>query len=265
MSWRLFFALTAAGMVGAVAVIPFLRAVASVGAAASGESPPPGRALTLAVLIQSAVLLSVTVAAGLWLSQRVGLRVWPLDPGHGAAAGGGLRALLAPALLGMLTAAALIALDALLFARTLPRSFRPLLELPLWKRLAGVLYGGITEELISRLFVMSLLVWLIAHAWRTPAGGPAPGAYWCALAGAALAFAALHLPATMALAPLTPKLIARGLLLNGAAGAVFGYLYWRRGLVAAMAAHMGADLILLGPGFALVRALMDRAQVPSAA
>jgi hypothetical protein len=35
---------------------------------------------------------------------------------------------------------------------------QPLLAIPLWKRLLGsVLYGGITEELVMRLFLVSLV------------------------------------------------------------------------------------------------------------
>ena len=31
---------------------------------------------------------------------------------------------------------------------------------------------------------------------------------------------------------------------NGTPGLVFGWLYWRRGLIAAMLAHFGLDLVL---------------------
>jgi membrane protease YdiL (CAAX protease family) len=43
---------------------------------------------------------------------------------------------------------------------------------------------------------------------------------------------------------LTPALIARALILNGIPGIAFGWLYWRRGLEAAMVAHFSADLVL---------------------
>ena len=44
---------------------------------------------------------------------------------------------------------------------------------------------------------------------------------------------------------LTPLVIARTLVLNGLAGVVFGWLYWRRGLLAAMVAHFTFDLVVL--------------------
>ena len=61
---------------------------------------------------------------------------------------------------------------------------------------------------------------------------------------AAVLFGLGHLPATAALLPLTPAVVARAVVLNGIAGVVFGWLYWRRGLEAAMVAHFCADLVL---------------------
>ena len=60
----------------------------------------------------------------------------------------------------------------------------------------------------------------------------------------ALLFGLGHLPATAVVWPLTPLVVARALLLNGLGGLVFGWLYWRRGLLAAIVAHVGADLVL---------------------
>ena len=44
--------------------------------------------------------------------------------------------------------------------------------------------------------------------------------------------------------PLTPLVITRAILLNGIGGVVFGWLYWKRGLEAAMIAHFSADIVL---------------------
>lgn len=166
--------------------------------------------------------------------------------------------LLIPALLwGVAAGAALALAEVLMFARHLPPEFHPLLRIPLWKRLlAGVVYGGVTEELLTRLFLMSLLAWGLGFAWKAPGGLPAAGAFWGAIVIAALLFGALHLPATAAIAPLTPMLVLRALLLNGVAGVVFGFLFWRHGLEAAMLAHASAHLVLQGPGFVLIRAVL---------
>jgi len=44
--------------------------------------------------------------------------------------------------------------------------------------------------------------------------------------------------------PLSPAVIARAVILNGIPGVAFGWLYWQRGLEAAMVAHFSADLVL---------------------
>ena len=46
-----------------------------------------------------------------------------------------------------------------------------------------------------------------------------------------------HLPALAQSVTLTPALVARTVLLNAVAGVLFGWLYWRRSLEAAMVAH----------------------------
>jgi membrane protease YdiL (CAAX protease family) len=67
---------------------------------------------------------------------------------------------------------------------------------------------------------------------------------WTANVLAALLFGALHLPFTATIVAITPALVARALLLNGLAGVIFGWLYWRRSLEAAMVAHATVHVAL---------------------
>ena len=67
---------------------------------------------------------------------------------------------------------------------------------------------------------------------------------WFALLVAAVLFGAGHLPAAAKIWPLDGVVIARTLLLNGIGGVAFGWLYWKRGLEAAMIAHFSADIVL---------------------
>lgn len=60
---------------------------------------------------------------------------------------------------------------------------------------------------------------------------------WGALALTAVLFGVLHLRAVAGLAPLSAPLVARTVLLNALGGLVYGWLFWRRGLEAAMLAH----------------------------
>lgn len=111
-----------------------------------------------------------------------------------------------------------------------------------WQGLLASLYGGIDEEILLRLGVMTVLVWLIA--WLTRSRHPAGWIYWAGTLLAAILFGLGHLPATAALVALTPLIVTRAVVLNGLAGVVFGWLYWRRGLLAAMVAHFAGDLVL---------------------
>ena len=57
-------------------------------------------------------------------------------------------------------------------------------------------------------------------------------------------YAPLTLTTLASLVPLTPLVIARTVVLNGLLGIIFGWLYWRHGLEAAMISHFSADIVL---------------------
>lgn len=107
--------------------------------------------------------------------------------------------------------------------------------------LASVLYGGIIEEVMLRLFFMSLIalvIWKVFYKKYDREHIPT-SVFVAANIIAALAFAAGHLPATsMLFGELTPLILLRCFLLNGGAGLVFGWLYRKYGIVYAMIGHM---------------------------
>ena len=113
-----------------------------------------------------------------------------------------------------------------------------------WKGVLASFYGGIGEEILLRLFVMTLLTWLVWRVVHRRALPVRTAAYWIGIIGAALLFGAGHLPAAAAVWPLTTVVIARTLLLNGIAGIATGWLYWKYGLEYAMVAHFSADIVL---------------------
>jgi membrane protease YdiL (CAAX protease family) len=208
-------------------------------------------------LLQNGILLAVAIAIGLVLSGRIGLRLtlirsWvagqrPLAP----------KGVIVPGLLlGGVAGAVLVAVDGVFFLRHLPETMRQTFDIPLWKRLlAGIVYGGITEELLMRLFLLSLVAWLLGRWWKTSDGLPTAGAFWTAIVVVAILFGLGHLPITSAVASLTPHLVARALALNGLAGVAFGYLYWKHGLEAAIAGHMSAHVVMQVPGVMLLRTM----------
>ena len=106
--------------------------------------------------------------------------------------------------------------------------------------IASVLYGGVIEEVMLRLFFMSLIAFIL---WKIFARGydkediPA-WVFVTANIVAATLFAAGHLPATLAtFGELSPLLLFRCFLLNGGFGLIFGWLYRKYGIIYAMISH----------------------------
>lgn len=105
---------------------------------------------------------------------------------------------------------------------------------------AAVLYGGIIEEVMMRLFFMSLIAFVIWKVFsrKYDRENIPTGVFAAANIIAAAAFAAGHLPVTIAMfGQLTPLLLLRCFAFNGGLGMAFGMLYRKYGIVYAMAAH----------------------------
>lgn len=62
---------------------------------------------------------------------------------------------------------------------------------------------------------------------------------------AAVIFGLGHLPITASLTTITPIVVSRAIFLNGIGGIVFGWLFWKKGLEAAIIAHFTTDVFLL--------------------
>lgn len=206
-----------------------------------GQAPVDPALLRLLAVLQPTVLVALCAALGLWAAPKVGLdapavRAWS----EGRSVLPALSSQILPAALGGVAVAAfLVAFWSVVRAQSFAA---PVLafELPLATKL---LYGGIVEELLLRWGLMSLFVWV---AWR--AGGAArPVPAWAVLTGLVASsglFAVGHLPVLYFLLPNPPEwFVALALVANFVPGLLFGWLYWRRGLEAAMMAHALAHLL----------------------
>ena len=109
--------------------------------------------------------------------------------------------------------------------------------------LAAIIYGGVIEEVMLRLFMMSLIALLLHKLFERKQGQPTTKILITANAIAALLFAAGHLPATLSMIGNSPLIIFRCFLLNGAFGLLFGYLYRKYGLRYAMISHAGCHVV----------------------
>ena len=235
---KLGFTLWLLGLPGVVAVIwallPPLAAHAEL-------LPLPLWAMVLISGLQTVVLLALAVAVGVRLASRVGLQAPALSAWlAGQPVATVLRSQWLPGLCGGVAGATWLWGLSLIAPEALQPS-DPASAMPLAVKL---LYGGITEELMLRWGLMTLLLWL---GWRSvQRGRGAPGQAVVALAVvlSALLFAAGHLPATQSLAgALTPPVVAYVLVGNTAFGLVAGWLYARYGLESAILAHMLSHLL----------------------
>lgn len=113
----------------------------------------------------------------------------------------------------------------------------------IWKILGGLLVGGIVEEVMMRLFFMSLCAFILSRIFHKNKDEIPVRVYVIANIIAAILFAAGHLPSTMTMTALTPVILLRCFLFNGGLGLGFGYLYRKYGIGYAMIAHGSAHLI----------------------
>jgi hypothetical protein len=110
---------------------------------------------------------------------------------------------------------------------------------PLALRIALFAMRAVNENILYRLFLGSLFVWILGLVWKGPDGGPGQGAFWT---GFTLAQMVNIWTNVTALAPLTPVALLHDLLRYVMPGVVWGWLYWRRGFIATEVASTSVHL-----------------------
>lgn len=136
---------------------------------------------------------------------------------------------------------AILSLDAWTFGKWIPEigasyAAAGTFDADTW--ITSILYGGIIEEVMLRLFLMSLIAFLLWKLFFRKRETVPTGVLIAANLIAAALFAAGHLPATaQTIGTLTPMHLLRCFLLNGAFGMLFGRLYRKYGIQYAMLSH----------------------------
>lgn len=253
-SWRVALVLVLAIPLAMLAVLPYTLTIQG---GLPAELPMPLWLLLTIQIGTQALIIGAIAIVGLFLASRCGLGA-PILTGllHGEPAGDRVRGMLLPSIaLGIAGGIVVIAADAALFGPLLAEEMNRLgigipasqLMPPAWQGLLASFYGGIVEEIMLRLGLMTLIAWILKWFWHTPPPNPRPagGAVWTANIIAAVLFGLAHLPATFALGlPPDALVISRAIILNGVIGVIAGWLYWRHGIESAMVAHFSADIVL---------------------
>ena len=248
---RLFVILWIAGLAGILSflLVDLSALLAYLPVTSGAKMPFSPLVMSLLSIIQPTVILTLAVLTGVSLASRVGL----LAPATEAVARGGnlgaaLKPQIVPGLVGGLLGGVVIILSWVLSKPLLPPEFVRRAEqlnrfLPFLTRL---LYGGITEELLLRWGVMTLLVWAAWRLLQKGRGKPRESYFVSAILFSSVIFGLGHLPLASALAgKITVSIFFYITVANSTFGLIAGYLYWKKGLESAIIAHMVAHVVIV--------------------
>jgi hypothetical protein len=248
---RLFWLLWALGMAGVLSflLVDLSALIAAVPTTGEPVELPPPALLKVISLIQPTILLTLAVLGGLALAGRVGLHApaaeaWAGRESYLAA----LKPQIVPGIVAGLAGGVAIVLTWVVAKPSLtPEFIRSAEEFNnLLPHVTRFLYGGLTEELLLRWGVMTLIAWAAWRVLQRGQGEPKAAYFVAAILLAALLFGIGHLPiAAMLNGSLTLPLTIYVVTANSIFGIAAGFLYWRRGLEAAMIAHIFAHVVLI--------------------
>ena len=241
-NWKLFFILFIASILSVIAILPYSLTLQGE-ALKTVDIPLP--LLLLISMIQNSVMFALLIFFGLKLTKPTGLSLPILESliDNNKVKIKIKSIFKISAILGIGIGIVIILLDYLFTKVGVDLGGQ--VSFPLWQGFLASFYGGIGEEILLRLFMMTFIVWIFSKMKKSKDKIIKNNfIMWSSIIIASLLFGLGHLPATAMLTDLTPIVIFRALLLNGIAGVVFGWLYWKKGLESSMISHFSADIIL---------------------
>lgn len=251
--WKTFGVLVAAGTLTGPLVLPYFLGLQASAPNAPTMPPLSLGALVFWTLVRNFLFLAPAAGLGLLLARRIGLGApylehW-LDGGPKPAQP--IASIVRPALLwAAVTAALAFAIDAV-FVHALGVDFpapeiHARIDVAWWRSGLASFWAPFAEEILDRLFLLSLVAWLGMKLFRVRSEGRGR---WIALSTATLAtalfFGWYHIDNERLFAETLPELVAlRTVLIILPVGLALGWLYIRRGLEAAILSHFVIDLIV---------------------
>lgn len=192
------------------------------------------------ILVNPTIFLLVSVTLGTLLKDAAGVKLPILNRQKGDSLTIIIQSLIYPFLVLTIVASFGVLLIYLGTSWGFDQAYQEIIEgkgLPFLTRL---LYGGITEEILMRYGLMTLILWILKEINRPNSLTQ----FWIANVLTASLFATGHLPALYHEVH-SPSIWTLTYLLGGNfwAGICFGYAFWRYGLILAIMTHMGFHLI----------------------
>jgi membrane protease YdiL (CAAX protease family) len=238
-NWKLFFVLLVASVIGSLMALPYTMTITST----------PAYLVTpfviFASVIQSIIQFSIVIFIGLYLAKKIEFGFPILESWlKGESVGSRLKSILLLSIgLGVL-GSTLVIVFSLLYVPFPDLLRQSGVSVPLWQSFLAIFYGGIGEEILFRLFVMSLLVWISFKIKKTSTGTPTSIGIWLAIVISAVLFGLGHLPVASSYVTINTMTVTEAIVNNGIIGIVCGWLYWKKGLESAMIAHFSSDVVL---------------------
>jgi hypothetical protein len=249
--WKTFAFLVAVGTLTGPLVIPYFQGLEAI--ARVREPPVSLGALVLGTLVRNLVLLVPAAGLGLLVARRIGLGApylesWldgaprPAEP---------FSSIVWPALFwATVTALVAFTVDAI-FQHGLGVDFpapeiHARIDVVWWRSGLASFWAPFAEEIVDRLFLLSLLAWLGMKLFRVSGEGRGRTvALWVATLATALFFGWYHIGNEQMFAATVPRIVElRTVLIILPVGLAFGWLYVRRGLEAVILSHFVIDLIV---------------------
>lgn len=251
--WRVFWVLLLAALGGAVAAVPLLFEIFR---PLIQNAPPTTLPIPLIIVLgiaQNTLLLTVVIGIGLLLARKLNLGAPLLESRlyHEIPRVSARVSLTQGALVGIVVGIVILIVILIAAPHFPGLPFVSAARAAIWKRVLVCFYGGIVEEVLTRLFLLSLIAWVGTRVFQKQKRQLSAATFWVANVLVAIVFGLGHLPNAAMVMQITPTVVVLALFLNGVAGISFGYLYWKRGLESAIVAHFCADFVVyvIGPAF----------------
>jgi hypothetical protein len=243
--WPQFFVLFTASLVGSFAILPYSMRLLKESAQRKPLRMSLPKIMLLSVL-QNVILFAIVVGVGLFTAHAIGLGA-PYVEGllGGSKTAQSIMSMLETAISFGIVAGAFLLIADLFFLPYWPQAIIDTTrKTTTWENFSASFYGGINEEILIRLFGLSILAWALSMVWHTSAGLPTGVVLWTANVIMAIIFGIGHLPALKGLiGKISPIMFTRSLLLNAPIGLICGWLFWTYGIEAAIVAHFSADIV----------------------
>ena len=242
--WKTFWCLLIMFVVAAIANIPHSRAVKELTSKASELENSSILQSIISNGITALILGSILIWIGLWVSSKANLGA-PLIveklSGKTFSEVFNKKIITTSILCGIILGTVILGLlkiQDLIIPMGVPKAKHPSAIPSLFASFSA----GITEEIIFRLGIMSLIVTAIKYIIKAKTASNR--IVWTGNIITAFLFGLIHIPMSSNYFDQTPIVIGTIILGNVITGTTFGWIFWRYGLVMAMLVHFISDIVL---------------------